>query len=358
MTRLKRIALGGAAAALIMTGAASKSFAVESGAFQYLAGASIGIPGGAAAPPGLYTGFTFAEGLYGGMTGNQGNVAPGASTRGFGLGSFIGIVPVVWSTGWHFLGASYSVAVIQPFVSAVVGQGGSVPGFGVNANGSCASPPLGANWCAWQQMFINTVWQPLNLSWNLGSGWFASVAFTFQAPEGSRYIGVANPDFWAFDPGAAISYLSANWNASVNMSYNVYTASAGTAMNLGGTAFGNGYVSGNQFVGDWHVLYKLGKWEFGPVGYWVAQTTADRAGGAGCAALAASATLGGLACANQNFIGLGGFVGYDFGPVDLNVWVTDTVWQQNTGQSGVLVWTRLGFRLWAPEAPKPLVAKN
>ena len=72
MTRLRKLAVGGAAAALIMTGAVSKSFAIKSGAFQYLAGASIGIPAGAAAPPGIYSGLVSSEGIFGGMTGNQG----------------------------------------------------------------------------------------------------------------------------------------------------------------------------------------------------------------------------------------------------------------------------------------------
>lgn len=366
MTRLKKLALGGATAALLMTGAASKSFAIESGAFQYLAGATIGLPLGAAPPPGVYTGLTSAYGLFGSMTGNQGNTGPGGG-RGVGLGSFIGIVPVVWATGWNFLGASYSVAVIQPFVTAFVGTANGVsvlPG-AVNANTTCASPAfLGANGCAWQQMFINTVFQPVDLSWNLGGGWFASAYFSFQAPEGTKVTGIANPDWWTFSPGAAISYLSANWNASANLVYNVYTASQGIATNLGGCTvatcggtFGNGYVSGNQFAGDLHALYKLGKWSFGPVGYFVVQTTPDRAGGAGCGAMAATAVAG-IACANQTFFGVGGLVGYDFGPVDVQVWVTDTVAQQNTGESGVLVWSRIGFRLWAPEAPRPLVAKN
>ena len=357
MTRLKKLALGGATAALLMTGAASQSFAIESGAFQYLAGATIGLPLGAAPPPGIYTGLTSAYGIYGQMTGNQGAVA-GGTTRGLALGSFIGVVPVVWATGWNFLGASYSVAVIQPFVTAFVGEAGGVLGT-VNANTTCASPPLGLNTCAWQSMFINTVWQPLDLSWNLGGGWFASVYFSFQAPEGTKVVGIANPDFWTFSPGGAISYLSANWNASANLVYNVYTASQGIAMNLGaagGGVFGTGYVSGNQFAGDLHALYKLGKWSFGPVGYFVVQTTPDRAGGPGCGALAVAAP--GLACANQSFAGVGGLVGYDFGPVDVQVWVTDTVVQQNTGESGWIVWSRLGFRLWAPEAPRPLVAKN
>src|SRR5579863_2593128 len=99
MTRLRSIALGGAAAALIMAGATSKSFAVEPGTFQYLAGGTIGIPSGAAAPPGLYTGVTFWEGLFGGMTGIQGGLSnsPG-TTHGLGLGATAAVVPLVWST--------------------------------------------------------------------------------------------------------------------------------------------------------------------------------------------------------------------------------------------------------------------
>jgi hypothetical protein len=351
MTRLQKLAVGGAAAALMMTGAVSQSFAVESGAFQYLAGASIGIPAGAAPPPGVYTGLESAFGIFGGMTGNQGGTGTNGG-RGIGLGSFIGIVPVVWSTGYNFLGASYSVAVIQPFVTAFVGTDNGV-GAGPSASSTCVSP---TQTCIWQQMIINTVWQPINLSWNLGQGWFVAAAFSFQGPDGTRVPGIANPDFWEFLPGLAISYLSSNWNLSLNMAYNIYTASQGVAMNLGGTAFGNGYVSGNQFVGDWQALYKLGKWEFGPVGYFVAQTTADRAGGGGCAALAVA--IPGDACAYQSSVAFGGLVGYDFGPVDIQVWAVDPVWQENTGQSGLTVFTRVGFKIWGPSAPSPLVTKD
>ena len=59
MTRLRNLALGGLAA---LASAASKScFAIEPGTFNYLAGESNGIPGGAAAPAGIYTGFTSAR---------------------------------------------------------------------------------------------------------------------------------------------------------------------------------------------------------------------------------------------------------------------------------------------------------
>jgi hypothetical protein len=354
MTRIRSLVLGGAAAALLMGGAVSKSFAIESGAFQYLAGASIGVPAGAAAPPGIYTGLETETGLVGGMTGNFGATGVNGG-RGLALGSFIDIVPVVWSTGAHFLGANYSVAVIQPFVTAIVGSGGGV-GLAPNANTTCGAGSLGTQSCAWTQMFINTVFQPVNLSWNLGNGWFTSVAFSFQAPDGTQVLGTPNPDFWTLQPGAAISYLAPTWNLTLNTSYNIYTASKGTYANLGGTPFGNGYVSGNQFVGDFHALYKIGKWSIGPVGYFVWQTTADRAGGGGCAALAVAAAA--IGCANQNEFALGGLVGYDFGPVDVQAWVTNSIVQQNSGQSGVSIWSRVGFRLWAPEAAKPLVAKN
>jgi hypothetical protein len=348
MTRLRQIALGGAAAALLMGGAVSKSFAIESGAFQYLAGASIGIPAGAAAPPGLYAAFEPFWGITGGMTGNFGGTGPNGG-RGTSLGSLGGVVPFVWSTGWNVFGASYSVAIIQPFATAIV----NVTGANVANNG------LGS--AIWQQMILNTVWQPLNMSWNLGNGWFTSIAFSFAAPIGTHVLGIANPDFWTIQPGFAISYLSANWVGTVNMSYNIYTASQGNAMNLGGTPFGVGYTSGNQFVGDWDLLWKFGKWSIGPVGYWVWQTTNDTAGGGGCAALANPTTgIPGFGCARQSFVGVGGLIGYDFGPVDMQVWVTDTVWQQNTGQSGVTVFSRIGFKIWGPEAPvaHPLVSKN
>ena len=104
-------------------------------------------------------------------------------------------------------------------------------------------------------------------------------------------------------------------------------------------------TSGNALYGDFFAAYKLGKWEFGPVAYFEAQTTADT--GPGCPAL----------CGNLSNVAVGGLVGYDFGPVDIQVWVTDSVARQNA-IDGVNVWTRLGFRIWAPEAAKPLVAKN
>ena len=69
----------------------------------------------------------------------------------------------------------------------------------------------------------------------------------------------------------------------------------------------------------------------------------------------------------QNFCGryrtaaAGALVGYDFGPVDLQLWVTDSfVGQDAPVASGNLnVWSRIGFKIWGFEQPvAPLVSKN
>ena len=62
------------------------------------------------------------------------------------------------------------------------------------------------------------------------------------------------------------------------------------------------------------------------------QTTADT--GAGCAP---------AFCGNYSTAAAGGLIGYDFGPVDLQVWVTDSFVGQNTpqGPGGINVWSRM-----------------
>jgi hypothetical protein len=54
---------------------------------------------------------------------------------------------------------------------------------------------------------------------------------------------------------------------------------------------------------------------------------------------------------------LRGLVGYDFGPVAVQVWFDDTVQCQNA-ICGLDVWGRMSFKIWGPDTPKPRVAKN
>jgi hypothetical protein len=338
MTRLRNVVLGGLAA-LAIGGAASSALAMESGTFENrLNGATIGLPLGALPPPGLYTGLETAylglpaTGTNGHSTGNQcvGVVGGGCAN----LPAIANAVPLLYVPGWNFLGATYAMSVVQAFYTY---ETCGLPGSG----GSCAggAPLTGSGF-----VYANTLWNPIALSWNLGAGWFVSVGFNFVGPDGSKPGGqfTPNPDYWTFEPTFAVAYLANNWNLAANFFYDINTQSTGVC------CAAVKVTNGNALYGDLHALYKFGKWSIGPVGYFQQQTTADT----GCPVAAV--------CGRLSDGALGGLVGYDFGPVDLQVWVTDTIYGSNTaqGSGGINVWTRLGFRLWAPEAPKPLVAKN
>jgi hypothetical protein len=331
MTRLRNVVLGGLAA-LAIGGAASSALAEESGSFQNrLNGATIGLPLGALPPPGLYSGLETAYLGWGGVGPNgRGNQAPGLY-----LPAIAQAVPLLWVPGWNFLGASYAASVVQAFYEfQVIGNPG--------APWSSTTPGSGINITAGGYNVANTTWNPIVLSWNLGSGWFTSVGFNFMAPDGSRYVGSTNPDYWTFEPTFALAYLANNWVLAANFFYDINTKSGGRVL---GAGVGSTITSGNALYGDFNALYKFGKWELGPVAFFEVQTTADS--GPACPA----------ACGNLSNVGVGGLVGYDFGPVDIQFWVTDSVARSNA-IDGLDFWTRIGFRIWGPEAPKPLVAKN
>jgi len=246
-------------------------------------------------------------------------------------------VPLLWVPGWNFLGATYGASVVQAFYNFET--------CGVNANGSCGG---GSPISAGGFVYTNTTFNPITLSWNLGGGWFVSAAFNFMAPDGTRTTTFTpNPDYWTLEPALAISYLGSGWVLSGNFFYDINTQTAGTCC-AAGLGVPNSVTSGNAFYGDLTALWKFGKWEIGPVGYFEVQTTSDT--GAGCPGV----------CGRYQTAAVGGLVGYDFGPVDLQVWVTDSFVGQDApqGTGGINVWSRIGFKLWGPDAPKPLVAKN
>src|SRR5208282_5311215 len=283
MTSLRTFAVGGAAAALFMTGAASKSFAVEPGDFtNYLRGATQGLLLGGLPPEGLYANFSpNATGL-GGNAGVGNQTIPGKVTApAFGEG-----VALLWVPGWHFLGATYSFAVVQ--------------GAYIGTSESSINPPFATSSVSSQ--LANTSFTPINLSWNLGKGWSFGAAVNVIGPDGSQWGSTfssvdLNPDYWTVAPGAAISYFTKDWSLSANLRYDINTGSRGVTMGapfLGAAA--NGYTSGNEVFGDFTALYKVGKWQFGPVGYFEAQTTADRPGG-GFSCTSATVLAGG-GCGN------------------------------------------------------------
>lgn len=337
MTRLRKIVLSAGAVALFLAGAVSQSLALEPGDFtNYLRGATQGLPLGAAPPPGLYGSYSpNATGL-GGNAGKGDAAIPGALTApAFGTG-----FALLWVPGWKVLGADYEIAIVQGLY------------FGTNEN--TVNPPFTTT--SISPEIANTDWTPITLSWNLGHGIFAAVAVHVDAPDGSQWHSTAadvnlNPDYWTVAPAFAVSYLDANWLLSANFRYDIAFASAGvtTALPTFDPAAAKGYVNGNELFGDLTALYKVGKWSFGPVGYFEAQTTTDRPGNG----LPCNPGI----CGNQSQIAIGALAGYDFGPVAFQVWFDDTVECQNA-VCGLDVWGRVSFKIWGPDAAKPLVAKN
>ncbi len=361
MTRLTRPGpCGLAAAALVLAGAMGTSLASEPGDFQAnLRGDTIGIPLGAAPPPGLYAGMLTFIGLNGVGEG-QDSAAAGAGQYRRGL-TVLGasIDPdLMWATGWKVLGADVTFTVVQPFFTVAGLSTNCVP-----AGTLCVgTEPIayGAGSGSFYENVHNTIWSSA-LSWNLGNGWHGSGGFSFQGPDGSQYDGTLNDDYWTFSPTAALAYLSPSWTITANLDYDVHTASAGhtgsyaaVAANVPGlpagfAAPGIGYIGGQQADVDWAAEYKTGQWAFGPAGYFKWQTTADRPGsGWTCAALTASPLYGpSLSCGRTTDIALGGIVDYDLGGADFQIIATDEVYTEDAFK-GVSIFTRLSFKLWQP----------
>jgi hypothetical protein len=352
MTRLTKT-LYGSVAALALVMVAGQGFAEETGDFNAtLRGATIGIPLGAAPPPGVYADLLTFTGIDGRGTGQA------AGTTVFGQAWSPALV---WAPGWKFMGGSYTAAVIQPFfVVAAVSSDPSGPiafNSGVPGNGGLATSN------AWFENMHNTIFTQ-SLSWGLAPGWFGSLGFGIQGPDGSIYNGTLNQDYWTYSPKAALAYLGKDWHLAVNFDYDIHTASAGhtgtfAALQAAGVpgiaAMGVGYVSGQQAFVDWSATYHMGKWEMGPVGYFKWQTTADRPGnGFTCATIA-------IPCGNDTDIALGALVGYNFGPVNFQTWVTKSIYTRDDfGTGGLSVWTRMSFRLWGVDQPmyKKAISSN
>ena len=179
MTRLRQIAMAGLAA-IAIGGVASSASAMETGTFQNrLNGATIGLPLGAAPPPGLYTGL---ETAYLGMDGNNSGHSTGNQCVGVvgggcaALPAIAQAVPLLWVPGWNLLGRHlFGLGGASLLRFTTCGQ----PGSGGNCNG--AGPIAVGGF-----VYTNTFFQPIALSWKLGGGWFMSAGFAFTSPNGTH----------------------------------------------------------------------------------------------------------------------------------------------------------------------------
>jgi hypothetical protein len=301
-------------------------------------GTSAGVP-----PPGIYM-FNQVFTYQSNYAGPGVNTALGGNTK-VGVQGAVDVQGFVFVPGWTFLGATYDAVIAQPFEMASFGQPINAQASGVH----------------------NTYFVPVELSWKLGTSGFAvktglgifAPSGTIQGPTGLSNVGSS---YWTFQPELIVSYLKDGWNLSAAIYDEMNTKNSR-----------DNYTQGDIFHVDFTATKTIGKWTFGPVGYYVAQVSDDKCPLFTCAGTALH-PLGTLANAQRfQIFAVGGLVEYNFGPASLSVWATQEVYAKAsnaaavaaTGRDfslttqGMTVFATLSYRLWAPEEPpKPAMYRK
>jgi hypothetical protein len=153
------------------------------------------------------------------------------------------------------------------------------------------------------------------LAWNLGGGWGASYAAGGYTDAPSDW-GVQSS---SFNQRFAVSYTGGGWNLTANLIHGIQSDD-----NI------------SDFVNlDLTATKKFGKWELGLVGF-------------------GSKDLDGPNKASQ--FALGGLVGYNFGPVIWQAYLTRDITEENYGDKETRFWTRVivPLKTGSDEVERPL----
>jgi hypothetical protein len=294
-------------------------------------GASAGMP-----PPGVYMFnqvFTYQTNL----------VGPNAPDH-FGRNVYVDVQGFIFVPGWTFLGATYDALIVQPFVAVAL------------------SDPLPVNVSG----VFNTYLVPIELAWTKigGTGFAVKTGLamyvptgTIQGPQGLNNVGAP---YVTYQPELALSYLGGGWNLTAFLYDEINTANTRT-----------NYTTGNIFHADFTATYTIGKWTFGPVGYYVGQITNDKCPIGVCTAFHGLGTL--LNTQRYNVFAVGGLLEYNFGPATASVWITQDVLANAKNSAavaagiedfslvsrGLTVFGTLSYALWNPPAPpsRPMITK-
>lgn len=241
----------GVAAALSPAG----SLAREPGASDnYFPGSTVDAPVGAL-PPGIteINYFTYYSGEAVDAHGNK---------LGYSVSSQAYVSQFWWNPNIKILGANYGAFILQPFANAQVDNR--------------SDPALVKLGTSSEFGAANTLFKPVNLSWNLAPNLYFSTAYGFYAPTGAYQTPVASPtkftvntgnNFWTFEPEIGLSYWKPGpngYNLSAHVLYNVNSENEDTK-----------YRSGDQLFVNLTATKSLGAFNAGIVGFYTKQTTAD-----------------------------------------------------------------------------------
>jgi hypothetical protein len=282
------------AAASVLTLSATAAFADSITQPGETAGAAVGVP----LPPGLYFSDTTDWGVRDASSG--------------GTKTAVGVtIPILtWSTPWQILGGRLIVAAATPAVEV-----GVTP---FNHVGT---------------LYAEGMYNPAasaRLAWNLGGGF----NFAYGIGGYARVNTAIAHDTNTFFQLAALSYVANGWNLSATAIYGINDRPIGTNSSLLA-------VNPDYFNLDLTATKAFGKWEIGAVGFYNTDVTDP------------VPIIG-----RQSQFALGALLGYDWGPLKTQAYLTRDVWQQNYGGFDTRIWTRIIVPLGDPfGGPAPMFRK-
>jgi hypothetical protein len=206
-------------------------------------------------------------------------------------------IPVVaWSTPWTLLGARLQFLVATPLV--------------LGNNAGIYNPLLAGQ-----------------LAWDLGNG------FGFSYLLGAYFRNDTDVAFHStsLNQRFALSYTGNGWNLTANAILGNQFNSV-TDCNLAISAVGCS-LNPNFLNVDLTATKKFGKWEIGPVGFYSTDLSSPIAG-----------------YLKQSQFAVGGLIGYDFGPLTLQAYLTTDVYEKNYGGHDTRIWGRIIVPLGNPFA--------
>lgn len=227
------------------------------------------------------------EGIYFVNTGSIGNRA--------GTEAGVNIPVLAWSTPLTIAGGR--IAVLGAAPELYVGNRGA-----------------GAFNSGWYNPFLAGM-----ISWNVGNGFGVSYL-------AGAYIGINGGSFGAafnqntFRQDLHLSYSNSGWTASANLIYGIVGKNQTTNLR-----------NPDYFNYDLALTKTFGKWEVGVVGF--GSTDINKS------------------LARQSQFAVGALVGYNFGPVITQAYLTTDVAQKNYGGKETRGWLRVIVPLWNPETP-------
>jgi len=197
--------------------------------------------------------------------------------------------------------------------------------------------------------YFNGLYNPLvsgQLAWDLGNGW----GFSYLL---GAYIDYSSPVAWSdtsLNQRFALSYTGNDWAATANVIWGIHQHSVtdraqtspcpvqpSPALPLIG-------CNPNFINVDLTVGHSFGKWQVAWVGYYSSDLNEPV-----------------LGYQKQSQFAMGGLLGYDFGPVILQGYLTSDVYEKNYGGKDVRGWARVILPLnvagapFGPSAPATMV---